>query len=313
MQRKPDPSIDQMVRGFLHYALEVPEPTVGQRYYQDFGLVGAGETAEAIRLRAARQPRANVLLYAGPRKRLHHLCFAAPGEDLLRVREALSRAGVREEDPPRGAPEGGLWVRDPDGNRVNIRDEVPPPPPADPPLLLNGPGHAPRQAIRGCPERGQGAVPRRLGHVLLFSPDLGRQIRFYTEVLGLKLSDRSRDLIAFMRCSTDHHNVAVLASRGPGFHHGSFEVGSVDEISLGALRMADRGWQPGWGLGRHVIGSNFFYYIRDPWGSFVEYYFDLDYIPEACAWVPRDFPPEDSLYLWGPPVPPDFAENRELA
>jgi catechol 2,3-dioxygenase len=107
--------------------------------------------------------------------------------------------------------------------------------------------------------------------------------------------------------------VALLASSAPGFHHGSFQVGSVDEIATGAVRMADRGWQPGWGLGRHVIGSNFFYYIRDPWGSFAEYYYDLDCIPEDCAWVARDFPPEDSLYLWGPPVPADFGENKETA
>ena len=50
-----------------------------------------------------------------------------------------------------------------------------------------------------------------------------------------------------------------------------------------------------------------------PWGSFAEYYHDLDYIPEGCAWVPRDFPEEDSLYVWGPPVPPEFVENAELA
>ena len=48
-----------------------------------------------------------------------------------------------------------------------------------------------------------------------------------------------------------------------------------------------------------------------PWGSFSEYYFDLDYIPEGCAWEPRDFPPEDSLYVWGPPCPADFGENKE--
>jgi len=129
----------------------------------------------------------------------------------------------------------------------------------------------------------------------------------------MKLSDRSRDIIAFLRCTTDHHNLALLTSAAPGFHHGSFEVGSVDEIGTGAVRMADRGWQPGWGLGRHVIGSNFFYYIRDPWGSFAEYFYDLDYIPEGCAWASRDFPPEDSLYLWGPPVPPDFGENKEAS
>ena len=162
-------------------------------------------------------------------------------------------------------------------------------------------------------ERGVGAAPRRLGHVLLFTPDVDGQIDFYTRALGLKLSDRSGTMIAFLRCNTDHHTLALLTSPRPGFHHASFQVGSVDEIAMGAVRMADRGWQPGWGLGRHVIGSNFFYYIRDPWGGFAEYYFDLDCIPEDCAWQPRDFPGEDSLYIWGPPVPDDFGENKEVA
>jgi catechol 2,3-dioxygenase-like lactoylglutathione lyase family enzyme len=301
------------VRAFLHYALEVPDPAVGQRYYQDFGLVDVPGRGDAARLRPARQEREAVLLYPGRRKRLHHLCYGAPGEDFLRVRDALRAGGVPEADPPRGAPEGGLWIRDPDGNLVNVRDEKPPEPPADPPPLLNGPGYTPRRGVRGAPQRGMGAAPRRLGHVLLFTPDIARMVGFYTGVLGMKLSDRSRDIIAFMRCNTDHHTLAVLSSKGPGFHHGSFQVGSIDEIAMGALRMADRGWQPGWGLGRHVIGSNFFYYIRDPWGSFVEYYYDLDCIPEDCAWEPVDFPPEDALYIWGPPLPEDFAENKELS
>jgi len=29
------------VRSFLHYALEVPDQTVGQKSYQDFGLVAS--------------------------------------------------------------------------------------------------------------------------------------------------------------------------------------------------------------------------------------------------------------------------------
>lgn len=30
-----------------------------------------------------------------------------------------------------------------------------------------------------------------------------------------------------------------------------------------------------WGLGRHFIGSNFFWYLRDPAGNFSEYYSDM--------------------------------------
>jgi catechol 2,3-dioxygenase-like lactoylglutathione lyase family enzyme len=300
------------VRSLLHYALEIPDQTVGERFYCSFGLVDEPGRDDAVHLRPAALTRESVRLYPGPRKRLHHVAFGAPGDDYAATLESIRRAGVPEVDAPRGVSEEGLWVRDPDGNLVTIRDEAPAAPPADPPLRLNSPGHIQRQVDRGAPDAGLRASPRRLGHVLLFTPDVPRQLDFYTRVLGLKLSDRAQGIIAFLRCTTDHHNVAFLTSRGPGFHHASFEVGSVDEIAMGALRMQEAGWQPGWGLGRHVIGSNFFYYIRDPWGSFAEYFHDLDYIPEQCAWEPRDFPEADALYRWGPPVPDDFGLNREL-
>jgi catechol 2,3-dioxygenase-like lactoylglutathione lyase family enzyme len=300
------------VKSLLHYALEVPDPGAGEKFYRAFGLVDAPGAGQALHLRPPRVEREAVMLYGGAKKRLHHLAFGAPGDELEATRESLKRAGVREIDPPPGAPEGGVWVRDPDGNLVNVRDERAPAPPADPPLVLNSPGHAPRQGVRGCPDRDVDARPRRLGHVLLFSGDLPRQIDFYTRVLGLRLSDTSQSIIAFLRCTTDHHNLALLASRGPGFHHGSFEVGSIDEIGMASQRMLDAGCPPGWGVGRHVIGSNFFYYVRDPWGSWAEYFHDLDYIPEQCAWEPRDFPEEDAIYRWGPPIPADFGLNREI-
>ena len=38
------------VRSFLHYALEVPDPTVGQRFYEDFGLVDGAGSRDSVRL-----------------------------------------------------------------------------------------------------------------------------------------------------------------------------------------------------------------------------------------------------------------------
>ena len=40
----------------------------------------------------------------------------------------------------------------------------------------------------------------------------------------------------------------------------------IDDIGIGAA-MADKGYHKGWGLGRHVLGSNYFHYVRDPWGA----------------------------------------------
>src|SRR5207244_5329089 len=119
------------------------------------------------------------------------------------------------------------WYGNPSGCHVTGRSPSPPRPTPHPPPPLNGPGYAPRQAVRGAPERGLKPAPRRLGHVLLFTSDIARQVDFYTRVLGLKLSDRSQEIIAFMRCTTHHHNPALLASTAPGFHHAPFAVGGV--------------------------------------------------------------------------------------
>jgi hypothetical protein len=49
--------------------------------------------------------------------------------------------------------------------------------------------------------------------------------------------------------------------------------------------------------GRHTIGSNFFHYNPDPWGSWTEWFSDIDQIDDC--WVARewDVPP----HLWGTP------------
>jgi hypothetical protein len=79
------------------------------------------------------------------------------------------------------------------------------------------------------------------------------------------------------------------------------------------MHMADKGYTAGWGLGRHVLGSNYFHYVSDPWGSYSEYSADIDYIPVNCDWHGQDNPGHDSFYLWGPTPPKDFAVNHEMA
>jgi catechol 2,3-dioxygenase-like lactoylglutathione lyase family enzyme len=137
------------VKALLHYALEVPDQTVGERFYTRFGLLNEPARDGAVRLRAASLKRESVLLYGGPKKRLHHLAFGAPGDEFAATRDSLRRAGVSEVEAPRGAPDGGLWIRDPDGNLVNVRPESGEAPPADPPLALNSPGNVSRPGARG--------------------------------------------------------------------------------------------------------------------------------------------------------------------
>jgi catechol 2,3-dioxygenase-like lactoylglutathione lyase family enzyme len=166
-----------------------------------------------------------------------------------------------------------------------------------------------------APSRSAAAAvhPRHLSHVLLFTPDVDAQVAFYRDVLGLRLSDRSADIIAFMHGphASDHHMLAFAKSDHPGYHHSSWDVGSIDDVGLGAERMRGAGYAKGWGVGRHVIGSNYFYYVQDPWGSWAEYSFGIDFVPADVEWPAGDHQVEDSFYVWGPPPPDDFVVNRE--
>ena len=249
----------------------------------------------------------------GPRKKLHHVAFGAPGAE-FEATGGVDPAGWRSAgiDARRAErPRAGCGCAIRTAMSSTCGPEAGETPPADPPLTLNSPGHVARVAARGCPgARGASAAAGPHPAVHRGARPAGRFL--HAGARGSSSPIARDGIIAFLRCSTDHHNLALLKSDGPGFHHGSFEVGSIDEIALGAQRMLESGRPPGWGLGRHVIGSNFFYYTRDPWGSWAEYFHDLDHIPEACAWQPRDFPEADALYRWGPPVPEDFGRNREL-
>ena len=70
-------------------------------------------------------------------------------------------------------------------------------------------------------------------------------------------------------------------------HHTAWEVDDVDEVGRGATAMLeDHPERHVWGLGRHHIGSNFFWYLRDPAGNFSEYYSDMDAILDDQVWEP---------------------------
>lgn len=298
------------VQSLLSYALVVPDLAAGRAFYAAFGLAPA-ERDGVLAFRCDGREQDQVLLIEGRHKRLHHLRFGSDAAGLAAIRGRMRERGAAEIDAPQRAVAGGLWLRDPDGNAVNIREEPAQPWRAAPPLVLNNPGHYGR-AGRGCPPRGD-VRPHRLGHVLLHTPDPDRMIAFYDAVLGLRLSDQVPGIIAFMHLPAggDHHTLALAKSDRSGFHHASFEVGSVDEIGLGAQAMLGAGYRDGWGLGRHVIGSNFFHYLRDPWNSMAEYFCDIDQIPGDGSWRSQDWAVEDALYRWGPAVPPDFVANFE--
>src|SRR5262247_3759155 len=91
---------------------------------------------------------------------------------------------------------------------------------------------------------------RKIGHVVLNVTDLEAALSFYTELLGLEVSDRYPPSMVpggmvFLRCNTDHHGVALVGGAGRGktssLNHFAFEVGSLDEVFSARAWLSERG------------------------------------------------------------------------
>ncbi|MDH6554766.1 VOC family protein [Streptomyces sp. SAI-041] len=179
----------------------------------------------------------------------------------------------------------------------------------------NGPGRIERRSRRAPGVLRESVVrPRKLGHVVLGSTDYETTIRFFTDRIGFKVSDRIKGHGAFLRCSTDHHNILVLNAPVTFLHHSSWQVDDIDEVGRGAAAMLEgHPERHVWGLGRHHAGSNFFWYLKDPAGNFSEYYSDMDCILDDQIWSPETLEGARGLFNWGPPPPPSFLAPDDLA
>jgi catechol 2,3-dioxygenase-like lactoylglutathione lyase family enzyme len=293
------------------FHFSVPDLSVAKHFYGEFGL-DVKEKNDRLTLNTVGHPHLWGTISEGPRKKFGYWSFGAFEDDFDAFAKHLQAMGVKRLDPPPGVESNGLWFRDHDNNLIEIKVAE-----KSSPNEKSRFGFKPTVADqRGAPYRSTlpRTRPRRLSHVLLFTTDIPKAIDFYSRVLGLRLSDRSSDDIAFMHGihGSDHHMIAFARSSAPGHHHFSWDVGSIDEIGAGAMHMLDKGFDRGWGLGRHVLGSNYFHYVRDPWGSYSEYSADIDYISATRDWDTGDHPPEDSFYAWGPNVPEDFVRNFEV-
>ncbi|HMK81411.1 MAG TPA: VOC family protein [Xanthobacteraceae bacterium] len=299
------------VHSLDQFVIAVADLKPAEAFYGGLGLDARTER-NALALRTFGNDHVWGVVIDGPRKRLHHVSFGCYPDDLAYLQMRVEEEnGVEIVDPPEGFESNGFWFRDPAGVLIEVK--VAPKTSAD--HKMAGTWSSCPEGVAGAPVRGKAPPvrPRRLSHMLMFTPDVDRAIDFYSRNLGLRLSDRS-DAVAFMHAihGSDHHILAFAQSNGPGMHHCSWDVGGIEEIGLGAMQMHDKGYRNGWGLGRHVLGSNYFHYVQDPWGSFAEYSADIDYIPKAGAWEAGYHAPENSFYLWGPEPPADFVHNYEI-
>ncbi len=301
----------------------VPNVEQTAAYYTDFGLTSRAGEETTVAGAATPAPADDhtfatvdggdqLRIVRSPRRRLIQLGIGVDDpDDLDRV-----AASLQAMDIPVERAAAGVRAVDP-GTDVTVNVEIaeryaqePTPAPA-----YNTPGVNARTGQRAPGILRENPVrPRKLGHVVLGSTDQQFSQAFFRDGIGFKVSDTVPGLAAFMRCSIDHHNVLVQQAPVAFLHHTSWQVDDVDEVGRGASSMLEK--DPGrhvWGLGRHYVGSNFFWYLKDPAGNFSEYYSDLDCIVDDALWQPGVWEGARGLYRWGPPPPPSFLAPEDLA
>jgi catechol 2,3-dioxygenase-like lactoylglutathione lyase family enzyme len=288
----------------------VPNVDATREFYRDFNLT---ETSPG-RFASADGGEQLRIEHAPIRRVLEISIGAEDPDDIERVAAQLARLDINAErdETSISATDAGTGVR----VTVEIAPKVEQA--RTPATPYNGPGRIEREGERSPRLRDDDALkaarPRKLGHVVLGSTAIEASNRFFLEGIGFKVSDEVKGAAYFMRCTTDHHNLLVQRAPVQFLHHTSWQVEDVDEIGLGAQALLAK--DPGrhvWGFGRHHIGSNFFWYFRDPAGNFSEYYSDLDCIVDDQLWKPGVFEGMRALYSWGPPPPPSFLRPDDLA
>lgn len=284
----------------------VPSVEAVRGFYRDFGLEetspGRFETADGgEQLRLAEAPRRALLALA---------IGVDDGDDLGRVAGSLAKLGVTVERDPRSlrAVDAVTGI----GVELVIEPRIAQKPPVR--VETNLPGDAVRIDARSPAVPPAVSKPRRLQHVVVTSSDPAASRRFFTEGIGFQVSDEIAGIGAsFMRCSTDHHNVLVQPGPFSFLHHTAWEMDDVDAVGRAAAAMvAGDASRHVWGLGRHAIGSNYFWYLRDPAGNFAEYSSDLDVITDAEAWKVASSMPAHGLAAWAPPVPASFLAPEDI-
>lgn len=290
----------------------VPNVDQTASYYEDFGLTptsdGPGQGRGFNTVDGGEQLR---IVHTKQRQLVQLGVGADDPDDLGRIASSLDKLEItyQRTDTSLTALDTGTGIT----VRVSLADRIMQEAVAEP--VYNAPGRVARPGTRAAGILREDRVrPRKLGHVVVGSTDQEVSQRFFTEGLGFKVSDSVPGMAAFMRCSTDHHNVLIQQAPAKFLHHTAWQVDDIDEVGRGATAMLEADPERHtWGLGRHFIGSNFFWYLKDPAGNFSEYYSDMDCIVDDALWDPSVWDASKSLYSWGPPPPPSFLAPEDLA
>ena len=268
------------VRRLGHATLSTPDIERQIDYYSRvLGLMVIDRGKDRAFL-ASRQGLEAIELIRGEPGQLKRISFQiAPGTDLGDVVKDLQKQGIKCERRQGISPgiTHAVTFEDPKGTPVDLFAEYK--------FAKEDRSHAIFNILK-------------LGHVAYRVLDVQAVVKFYTDILGFRVSDWRGDYFVFMRCNTDHHTVNFIIDPKPQLHHIAFEVVDWSEIHKAVDYLAANKIHLVWGPGRHVIGHNVATYHRNSDNVRVEIFTEMDQMKdEALGYFdPRPWHQEFPLY-----------------
>ncbi len=241
------------------------------------------------------------------------LAFQATAEQLETLAAATGIAVERSLEPGGGVV---VHLQDPDGRVVDGVAGIDPLAPL--PLRVHAATKTGESRLRlGTLQRVEAgpAQVKRFGHAAIKTASLASVATWYHDTLGLLISDdlwiESPDQPngRFMRCDrgdkhVDHHSLLIIETGESKLGHCAWEVADFDDLMYGHETLAAAGYQPYWGIGRHVLGGQVFDYWKDPLGFTVEHWTDSDLLNSSTPAGSRFL--FEPINQWGPNPPGDL-------
>lgn len=268
-----------------------------ERWAVQFGLTERSRETGRAFLACNDEPY-SLELIVGERPGLDHFAFELARDcSLDDARAHLDAKGVPWSDD-----DGTLVVADPDGRSVQVI-------PFREPVVETDrwPQHArPSDTVRI-------GGPRKLGHVNCLTSRIHEGVGFYTEVLGMRLSDWLGEAGVWFHVGSDHHVMALVDMGYAHFHHLAFETVDIGKMRDLLDHLARHGRWLSWGPARHGIAGNIASYVRIPEEEcHVELYCDMEQL--ADTHVPRLYPDDRySSNTWGPLPPRSYFRFDPIA
>jgi catechol 2,3-dioxygenase-like lactoylglutathione lyase family enzyme len=268
---------------FVGYAVSNLEAE--RRFYADvWGLTEVADQDGLIYFAAAGTPEKYVVrLRQGDEQRIDLIGWAAETRaDVDALFEQVKAEGGKIISQPQALTSlgGGYGFRffDPDGHTLQISAEV---------------EQGPSRALA----RGE-AIPVKISHVVMHSPNHKAAVAWYEKALGFKVSDWLGDFMCFMRCNSWHHRLAFLPGP-PCLNHVAYDVLTVDDMMRGIARLKRNEVEIQWGPGRHTAGNNTFSYFTTPANNVVEYTSELESVDDETWQMSVHKPTPETMDQWG--------------